>query len=127
MFLYSKKLASSKTRFLLGFSVSGILARACDGAVGTCRRTRWSIQRERLTDMERCSSDPLLNPDWMNGAAEAEAVKTAEEDLERSYKNKPVKDPATRNSPDDETSMTYRGPTAAMSSSTSYGRVIFAS
>ena len=42
----------------------------------------------------RCSSDPLLKPDWMNGAAEAEAVKTAEEDLERSYKNKPVKDPS---------------------------------
>jgi hypothetical protein len=30
----------------------------------------------------------------MNGAAEAEAVKTAEDDLERSYKNKPVKDPS---------------------------------
>ena len=35
------------------------------------------------------SLDPSLQPDWMNGTAEVEAVKTAEDDLERSYKNKP--------------------------------------
>jgi hypothetical protein len=41
------------------------------------------------------SLDPSLQPDWMNGTAEGEAVKTAEDDLERSYKNKPFfKDPS---------------------------------
>ena len=35
------------------------------------------------------SLDPSLQPDWMNGTAEVEAVKTAEDELERSYKNKP--------------------------------------
>ena len=41
------------------------------------------------------SLDPSLQPDWMNGTAEVEAVKTAEDDLERSYKNKPFfKDPS---------------------------------
>ena len=35
------------------------------------------------------SLNPSLQPDWMNGTAEVEAVKTAEDDLERSYKNKP--------------------------------------
>jgi hypothetical protein len=62
----------------------------------------------------------------MNGTAEVEAVKTAEDDLERSYKNKPFFKEATRNSPDDEMSMTNRRPTASRSSSASYGRVIFA-
>ena len=41
------------------------------------------------------SLDPSLQPDWMNGTAEVEAVKTAEDELERSYKNKPFfKDPS---------------------------------
>ena len=35
------------------------------------------------------SLNPSLQPDWMNGTAESKAVKTAEEDLERSYKSKP--------------------------------------
>ena len=40
------------------------------------------------------SLNPSLQPDWMNGTAEVEAVKTAEDDLERSYKSKPFfKDP----------------------------------
>ena len=94
VFLYSQKLASSKTRFLLGFSVSGILrARAmAPSALVDARDGLFSS--ERLTDMEKVLLRPLAEPDWMNGAAEAEAVKTAEEDLERSYKNKPVKDPS---------------------------------
>ena len=41
-------------------------------------------------DMENdYSLNPSLQPDWMNGTAEVEAVKTAEDALERSYKNKP--------------------------------------
>ena len=50
--LYSKKLASSKTRFLLGFSVSGILrarAMAPSALVDACDGL---FSRERLTDME---------------------------------------------------------------------------
>ena len=40
------------------------------------------------------SLNPSLQPYWMNGTAEVEAVKTAEDDLERSYKSKPFfKDP----------------------------------
>ena len=40
------------------------------------------------------SLNPSLQPDWMNCTAEVEAVKTAEDDLERSYKSKPFfKDP----------------------------------
>ena len=41
------------------------------------------------------SLDPSLQPDWMNGTAEVEAVKTAEDELASSYKNKPFfKDPS---------------------------------
>ncbi|CEF99244.1 unnamed product [Ostreococcus tauri] len=35
------------------------------------------------------SLNPSLQPDWMSGTAEEEAVKTAEDDLERSFKSKP--------------------------------------
>ena len=59
VFLYSKKLASSKTRFLLGFSVSGILrARAmAPSALVDARDGLFSS--ERLTDMERVLLRPL--------------------------------------------------------------------
>ena len=59
VFLYSKKLASSKTRFLLGFSVSGILrarAMAPSALVDACDGL---FSRERLTDMERVLLRPL--------------------------------------------------------------------
>ncbi len=59
VFLYIKKLASSKTRFLLGFSVSGILrARAmAPSALVDARDGLFS--RERLTDMEKVLLRPL--------------------------------------------------------------------
>ena len=59
VFLYSKKLASSKTRFLLGFSVSGILrarAMAPSALVDACDGL---FSRERLTDMEKVLLRPL--------------------------------------------------------------------
>ena len=59
VFLYSQKLASSKTRFLLGFSVSGILrARAmAPSALVDARDGLFS--RESLTDMEKVLLRPL--------------------------------------------------------------------
>ena len=59
VFLYSQKLASSKTRFLLGFSVSGILrarAMAPSALVDACDGL---FSRERLTDMEKVLLRPL--------------------------------------------------------------------
>ena len=59
VFLYSQKLASSKTRFLLGFSVSGILrarAMAPSALVDACDGP---FSRERLTDMEKVLLRPL--------------------------------------------------------------------
>ena len=80
VFLYSQKLASSFFEGL-AFPVS-------------CARVRWRRRHLSTHAMvhsvanasptwRRCSSDPLLKPDWMNGAAEVEAVKTAEDDVER--------------------------------------------
>ncbi len=68
---------------------------------GRSRRRRHSSTHAMTDSVAHASStwrtyslDPSLQPDWMNGTAEVEAVKTAEDDLERSYKNKPVKDPS---------------------------------
>ena len=59
VFLYSQKLASSKTRFLLGFSLSGIL-RACAMAPSALVDARdGPFSRERLTDMEKVLLRPL--------------------------------------------------------------------
>lgn len=75
---------------------------SCSEDAGTSRRRR-ELSTHAMTDSVAHASstwrtyslDPSLQPDWMNGTAEVEAVKTAEADLERSYKNKPFfKDPS---------------------------------